>query len=1007
MSRILGLDLGPNSIGWALIENKEIINSGVRIFQEGINRNTTGSEVSKNKDRRDARGARRRNSRYKMRRDLLVKILKKHNLFPVTETDYVDYFKDNDPYELRNKGLSEKLELYELGRALFHINQRRGFKSNRKTASKEDGAIFKGSGHVHGIDEAKEKMKDNKYQTLGQYLASIDINDPEQRRRSRYTLRKWYKDEFDALWLKQQKYYPEQLTDQVKKEIEEIIFYQRKLKSQKHTIGYCTFEPKKRCSPKSSPVFQYFRILEQVNRIHVTDSSRVNEQLNPQEREILINKLKEAKEVKMDTLHKILGLEDDAVINLDLDKLLGNITGFEIKQIFGKDRYASMSEDYIYYIWHTIHFSNDDDWLKKYAKEKWNLDDKQIDRLMKTTMESGPNNGYGRLSNKAMKKLIPELETSLRYDEAALNAGYHHSKINDIEIQDYLDDPPNVRNPIVQQTMFQLKKVVNTIIQEHGQPDIIRVELARELKMPKDRREQIRIENIQRQRERDAIKIRLQNEMNNIDPGRDDVIKYLLWQESNEIDPYTGDRIGFTDLYNGEYEIEHIIPYSRSLDDSYANKTLCRKDYNLKKSNKTPFEAFGHLPEYEFMVERVKKFKTNGKRNGKLTKFQLQDVDKTLSEEFFHKQLNDTAYISREASKYLKQICPKVHVIKGGATAKLRYLWGLNDILSGDIKIKTRDDHRHHAIDALVIANTTQSMMRTLSTYQKYNLDARYVKASDHRFPMPWDHFHNHAEESVNNILVSFHKRNRPRGKLHEETNYGQITDPESGKAVYVVRKQIEALTPKMITNIVNSETRQLILERLHEKGIDTSGKFKIPKDAFTEPVMHPNTGNKIKSVRVKIPTSNMIQLYKDHKLFVEPGNNHHIEIFATRDGKKRTGYVITLFEAVQRKKQGLPIINKQPREEQYPEFVMSLEINDIFLVDTKPQDVDWENPDILSLTTKLYRIQKISKQITLRHHTISLSGEADPGVLRPNPNTITGIKIKINPLGKIEMCHD
>jgi len=908
MPKILGLDLGTNSIGWALIDDRQnkIIDSGVRIFQEGINRNTTGSEVSKNKDRRDARGARRMNARYKMRRDMLIEALQELNMFP---QDGADHFFQIDPYQTRAKGLDEKLSLFELGRALFHLNQRRGFKSNRKTTSKEDGTIFKGSDDKIGIDEARKELKEH-FRTLGEYLASLDPH--SRRRRNRYTLRVWYEEEFNKLWEQQKQYYPDILTDENKENLFSIIFFQRPLKSQKHLVGMCTFEKKKRCSPKSSPVFQYFRILEQINRIRITTDERTNEPLNENERSIVINKLQSAKELNFKQMVKLLDLPDDTRINLDTEKLLGNITYYEILQIFGKERYSKLCEEDKYTIWHTIHFANDDDWLRNYARNKWQLDEKSVDRLMKTTMESGPNNGYARLSHKAMKKIIPELEQGMRYDQAAWAAGYHHSEVDKIEeLQEFLDDPENIRNPIVQQSLYQLKKVVNTLIHEYGKPDIIRVELARELKASKQQRDKMRIENKIRQKEAEKIRERLSQEFGFSKPSRDDVIKFLLFEECSRRDPYSGDVISVAALFSGEYEIEHIIPYSRSLDDSFANKTLCRKDYNNKKGNKTPYEAFGATPEYELMLNRVKKFK--GKYAfGKLRKFTIKDADKEL-EDFVARQLNDTAYISREARKYLQTICKKVQVAKGGATAKLRYLWGLNSILSGDIEIKTRDDHRHHAVDALVVANITPHMLHKLSSYHKYNYSDK-TAITEHRFPMPWDHFHEQAQKSINDILVSFHCRNRVRGKLHEETNYGQIIDPETGEKVYVVRKKIESITAKMITNIVNKETRNLILNRLREFGVDTLKKFKIPKEAFAEPILHPKTGHQIKSVRVKIPSSNMIALYgEDRKLFVESGSNHHIEIFANPDNSKKVGYIVTLYEAIQRKRKGKPIVNTSP----------------------------------------------------------------------------------------------
>jgi len=272
MSKILGLDLGTNSIGWAIIddEKEEINHTGVRIFQEGVNRSATGSEISKNADRRLARGIRRQNFRFKRRRDELVEKLIQYGMYPESDDSIEEYFKD-DPYKLRTKGLDEKLNLFEFGRVLYHLNERRGFKSNRKTKTKDDSKIYSGKDNTAGITDTENAIKSGNFRTLGEYLASL--NPHEQRIRNRYTLRKMYQEEFELLWSKQKEFYPGLFTDEIKNDIYDTIFFQRKLKSQKHTVGYCTLEPKKHCIPKSSPSFQYFRILEQVSRLRISTDS--------------------------------------------------------------------------------------------------------------------------------------------------------------------------------------------------------------------------------------------------------------------------------------------------------------------------------------------------------------------------------------------------------------------------------------------------------------------------------------------------------------------------------------------------------------------------------------------------------------------------------------------------------------------------------------------------------------------------------------------------------------
>lgn len=1014
MGTILGLDLGPHSIGWALInpDIKEIISTGVRIFEEGINR-SGGREKSKNAARRSARQSRRMNARSKARRNKLVYILTELGMYPENGMDTTNYFKEN-PYSLRTRGLDEKLSLFELGRVLYHLNQRRGFKSNRKTDKEsEKGVLFKGNDDKTGIDETSQGMQAGGFRTLGEYLNSLDPH--LARQRNRYTLRSMYIDEFNKLWDKQSEYQPEILTVDSKADIFKTIFFQRRLKSQKGLVRNCTFEPNKKVSPKSSPVYQYFRILEQCSRIRITDGERIDTPLTVDEHKTLVNELSHRDSLKIERIIKLLGLSETAHINLQsLDKLKGNTTNYQFSRVFGKSTWQSFTPERQYEIWHTIHFYNDppDDknWLENHAHRKWGLDDKTAKKLYKVKLEPD----YGRLSNKAMLKVIPYFEQVLdengrfiTYDKAVKAAGYHHSQVNQNDgAAQRLPIPDNLRNPIVQKALFELRTVVNEIINKYGKANEIRVELARDTKLPKWKRNGLLKLNRQREQKAIEIKKRLIEDRIITDPKRDDIIKYLLWEECNQTCPYTGKHISLSALFSSEFEIEHIIPYSRSLDDSQANKTLCYWKENQIKHNQTPWESYGHdTKRFEEIMVRVFNFQnvqqavriTNeigmvkNRNNFKYKKFQL----KKIPDDFIARQLVDTAYISREVSKYLTKISDKVYVTPGRVTGTLRYLWGLNQILSGDVDIKQREDHRHHAVDALVIAATTHSFVNTMSRYHSYDR-----KPGRERFPMPWSTFSDGANRMVNNVLVSHRVKDRPRGQLHEETNYGQITLP-NGEKSYVVRKPLTALTANQIRHIVDPVIRQVILNRLNEIDVDTNDKFKIPKEAFLTPLYPPGSKNPLKKVRVAVTTKEMLQLYPNRKLFVEYGSNHHVEIFENKDGK-RIGRFISLFEAVQRHKNGLPLIDIS-----HPnglKFIMSLSINEMILMDVNENDIDWNDPPSAeALGTQLYRVQKMTTTgtITFRHHTVSLT-DSPIGLVFKTPNTLRGIKVLIDSTGTI-----
>lgn len=1016
MSRILGLDLGPNSIGWALLdqEDETIIGTGVRIFQEGLNR-PGGKEESKNATRRGARQARRMTARRNARRNKLIYVLTELGLLPEDDIERQSLFCE-DPYLLRAKGLDRKLTLHELGRALYHINLRRGFKSNRKKDQpSETGALYEGSETKTGIDSTREEMKSGGFRTLGEYLNSLDSS--HKRRRNRYTLRRWYIDEFNKLWDKQRRYYPEVLTEDAKQEVYDTIFHQRPLKSQKKNVRSCTFEGNKRAAAKSSPIYQSFRIHEQCSRLRITDGERHNCPLTQEEHDTLADALNRKEKLTLKQVAKLLKLSPEAHLNLaDLPNIKGHSTNAKLAKVFGEERWYGMSEEERHEVWHTLHFYNDPpgnpNWLQDHAREKWGLDDDAVEKLMKTHLEGK----YGQLSTKAMKNIVPYLcqattedEEPMTYDKACSAVGYTHTGIRTGMTRKRLPVPDDLRNPIVQQALYELRKVVNAIIDEYGKPDAIRVEVARDTKLPKWKRKGILALNRRREKERDELRQRLISEGLVADPKRDDFIKYELWEECNQTCPYTGRRIPVSQLFSNRWQIEHIIPYSRSLDDSQANKTLCERGENLNKRNKTPFEAYGGSEQYTQILDRVSKFRPMERtvrlnqerfqikpvRNTKINKFKAEDVDKELSDEFIARQLVDTAYISRAVKDYLGCICEKVEPSPGRVTARLRYLWGLNSILSGHPELKQREDHRHHAVDALAVACTTPGYVHTMSRYHQYDREP-----GEEKFPLPWNRFWKDADASIKNILVSHKVNVRPRGPLHEETNYGRITLPD-GTESFVRRKELVNFTEPEVARIVDPAIKALALERL-----DVTGK--PPGEAFQTPLTFPTSDIPITKARYAVKTKEMLLLRPEQNLYVKYGKRHHVEIFEN-EGGRRTGRFVPLFDAAQRHRKGEPVIDKTPPEEGW-RFVMSLCINELFLLDVEPDMIDWDNPlSPAALGTQLFRVQKMSviNLIELRHHTVSLSGQSDPGVERKTCNSLRGIKVSTDSLGRLSPVDD
>lgn len=1171
MTKILGLDLGTNSIGWAVVEmeTKKIAGLGSRIFSPGVNYEK-GNEVSKNVTRREKRQIRRQTFRKKRRKRKLVNILSAYNMFPnitdleneISKTklnDELKKFFTINPYQCRAKAYEgEKLSLYEIGRVFYQFAQRRGYKESLKTSEQEDeGKIYDGKPKegIIGIKQTRENIK--KFGTLGNYLHNE--NPHLTRLRNRYTTRSMYLDEFEIIWESQRKYYPELLTDDFKRIIGDhengVLFYQHPLRSQKHLIGSCTFEPDKPRCPASAILFEEFRMYQFINSIKHGENP-----LNQDERQIAVE-LINSKDMKFDfkDLKKKLKLEKGTFNYEDKYKITGNRTISNFRKIFGKKRWDSMSDEEQEKIWHIKLFASNKEWLSEYAKKYWDLDDKAIERLITFRYDDK----YSNLSRKAINNILPYLKEGKLNNEAVILGGlqkafgaekwktlsdnekktiedtvsaiigqksepgreidkvkaflreqyklsekrltklYHHSYLeNSKSDAEKLPEPENLRNPIVQQALFELRKVVNDIIKEYGKPDAIKVELARELKMPKKMRDRIKFENMENEKRNDEAKKILDDY--NKPHTRTNIQKVILWEECNHTCPYTGEKIGVKELFDDGYvQIEHIIPYSISLNDSLQNKTLCLADENRAKGDRTPFQFYGDNEKKwnEIKNRAYKLFKNNYPKYKRFISKEIPDADK-----FINSQLNDTRYISKSAKNYLKSICSNVDVTQGTATTILRHYWGLDTILNEPIKVenihdgeyygaidernqfvellkwnyenkeneivslkkkgkllqgkvkdgkfysyKTRDDYRHHAIDALTVALTKKGYLQKISTLKSRGLMNEDMIAK-YEVPMPWEKFWEDANQSVQKILVSHKKTDRiitknkkplfdfngrprkdkngkiifsrgeaARGELHKESVYGKHIG-ENGKEYYHITKPLEEITKSAHVNkIVDKGVRDIIINRIKEMGIDTAQKkYDIPKGAFFD---FDESGNKIpkifipnkngspvpvKKVRIKELIGNAEQL-KEINQYVNPRNNHHVAIYRNEDGVLFEK-VVTFWEVVERVKQGLPVINKKP--DNNFEFVTSLQINDMFLLGLSNEEYEHYKNDYEKLSKHLYKVEALSsKYYEFRlHNSADTKDENRPRYVRINGfgTGITGwksfnpIKVQLSVLGKI-----
>lgn len=966
---ILGIDLGTNSLGWALVglggdgKPEKLLRCGARVFDAGMEGDIeSGQEESRNKKRRQMRMQRRQIERRARRQRKVFHLLQNYGLLPegrVITSEGIqnalntldasilasawfaaqcasNKFKQPEqvlPYILRASALDEPLPPDYLGRALYHLAQRRGFLSNRRAPRKEDEDLGKVES---GISELRNEMAASGARTLGEYFARLD---PFERRiRQRWTARRMYQDEFERVWEAQARYHPEILTPKRRKELYSAIFYQRPLWFPESLVGTCELEPGEPRAPRYAFLAQRFRLLQAVNnlRLEIDGSERG---LTLEERSKLIQELELGGDLTFAQVrNKVLKLPRQARFTVERGgekNLRGNRTTARFYEVFG-ERWTEMSATEHEQALQDVLSIEKEETLRRRAMNYWKLGEEHATKFASISLEPD----YFNLSRKAIEKVLPLLETGTTYAEARRQL--YHEKF---EARPPLDSLPRVdgeearqavgeiRNPAVTRSLTELRKVVNAIVRQYGKPAEVRVELARDLKNPKKARQSISERMRENEKAREEAKEKILKEAGIPHPRRDDIRKALLWDECGGICPYTGKSIAFKDLFGDspQFDIEHIIPSERSFDDSFKNLTLCEIHENRHvKGGSTPWETYHGDPErYEQILDRVKRFHSPS-AHAKLYRFQMTETEAAeFVNKFVERQLNDTRYASRLAAKYLAMLygglsddtrTRRVHVTSGEATAQLRSAWKLNGILNdgptrggGEIR-KTRDDHRHHAVDAVAIALTDDGMIQRLSHAAQAARDRGDRKLGS--VEGPWPDFVDSVRKEISRVVVSHRVSKKVSGALHEETIYSrpfQRTDAK-GKTIEAVhvRRKLSAITASELEAIVDDAVRRLVQEKLVALGAGNPKKvFSVEQNL----PRFPSSGVPIKSVRIekREPAKPLSEGRSARHVTSE--SNHHVEIYAEikADGSEGRwdGEVVSMLEAYRRKKAGRPVVEK------------------------------------------------------------------------------------------------
>lgn len=845
-----------------------------------------------------------------------------------------------DPYRLRAKALQVPLAPFEIGRLLFQLNQRRGYQSNRIADAKND------DNDKGKIAAAGEQLSDLLAgRTLGQYYADRQSGPVRGRKGVRarlqgqgaqafyeiYPQREMLKDEFDRIWSFQSVHHPSLLTDAARAEIRETIFHQRPLKPP--IVGRCTFLPEEFRLSVAHPIAQAFRIYQELANIDIEEGLERPRRLTLPERDLLASRLLAGEDLSFGKLRRLLDLGGAAKINLEeggRDKLKGD----ECARRLGDPKsgrlrrlWPGLSPEHRAEV--ILHLLEDD----TAALSSWLIADVGAnEEEAREAARFHPPEGHIRLGLTAASAIIEELkrgdrasDRTIPYSEACARVFPHHSDFRTGEVFDRLpdyrtvlerhtiggsanpDDPEDKRlgrvpNPTVHIGLNQLRRVINALIETYGNPEQVVLELARELKQTKEDKDRAQKENRKNEEANRRRAADLETAGLAVSPANIRLMR--LWEDLGPLPrlcTYTGKPISFSQVFTDEIEVEHILPFSRTLDDSMANKTLAYREANRGKRNLAPEEAdwSNVAGGYEAIQQRASALPRN-----KAWRFKPGAMEKYTAEkrDFLARQLNETRHLSRLAKEYVAGVTRDqnaVWVVTGQLTALLRARWGLNFS-----NVKDRNNHRHHAIDAATIGVIDRGLLNSLARKAASREEDDRLEEITKDVPEPpgflavGRDFRQNVRERTMALVVSHKAEHGIGGALHEDTAYGLI-DPgrgEDGNLVY--RKAIEDLKAPEIGRVRDLGLRASLTNLLEDAGGKSANATQL-----SEALRAFGKANNIRRVRLLKSEASVVSIHdrsgRAYKALI-PGDNHHMDIVEGPDGNWR-GFAATVFDVNQK----------------------------------------------------------------------------------------------------------
>ncbi len=1058
MKYSIGLDIGIASVGSAVLMLNEkdipcrIVKMSSRIFDVAENPKD-GSPLAA--PRRENRGTRRRLRRKSFRKYRVRELIKK--TFEVTD-DYIQGIYEQkelkDIYEIRCSALDKKLDKDDFIRLLIHLSQRRGFKSNRKVDAQDKKSD---AGALLSAVNANDKiLKEKGYRTIGEMLfKDVKFSECKRNKSENYSntfSRQHYSDEIQMIFDCQRKLCNEYATPETEDAFLNIMMSQRSFDdgpgepSQyagnqiEKMIGKCTFEKDELRAVKASDSFERFNLLCKINAIKIIgfDGKR---RLMPEERKTVIALAYAKNKINYLSIRKALNLSAEYRFNITYSDKPGD-------EIEKKTSFTYLSA---YHVFKKAYGSVYDTWCTEkrnnlaYALTVYKNDEKISKYLCERGFEKAeieialtlpPFSKTANLSIKAIEKIIPYLEQGMIYNEACQNAGYNF-KADEKSTGKFLpqnaQDAPelaDIVNPVVRRSVSQTIKVINSIIREMDEsPTYINIELARELSKNRTERDKIKKTQDENSTANENLMNEIRSTYGRVNPTGMDLMKYKLWKEQDGRCPYSQKPISVNRLFEiGYVDVDHIIPYSISFDDSYNNKVLVLSEENRQKGNRLPLQYLTGKRAEEFRLHiessNFRHKKKNNLLKEKITEDELSD--------FKRRNLTDTQYISRFMLNYIKrylEFSPNssgskdvVKSLNGKATDYIRKRWGISKVrANGDV---------HHAVDAVVIACANRSMIKRISEYSKYHeerflnpntqkecrVDKRtgeVIEVGEDRFPMPYEYFRQELEmrcsdnptlvlhqnplpnyatdEQVEPIFVSRMPRRKVTGPAHLDTIRTLYT--ENGTDYTLSKTALTALKLKdgEIQDYYNPGSDMLLYNALKERLIQFGGNA---KKAFEEPFYKPKSDNTcgplVKKVKLQKKATLSVPVQQNTAV-ANNGSMVRVDVFYVEN----EGYYLVPIYVADTVKAELPNkaitrSDKGWKEMDDNNFVFSLYPNDLIKVKSKKEMK-------MSLVNKKSTLAKnvSSKEFLFYYKTTGISTASITVINHDNTYTIPSLGVK------------